>query len=250
MIGLLARRVRIDAVLIAHLRSLGMSDALIGHLAARVARGDGRAERRLRDATCSTPMVTGRRDWSVIALVNLEPGLSWCDRSLILTGRKAGIPQTIAARLTGRPLSDVVDHPMLPAGATITSVNDGAGIDGEPPGAMEITTDAAPVWVGTRQWSPIHLTTTLLGDVRHDQGLKFAVWTVGALALVVGMFALLALAGVTMARNALPPLCVVCGLTVAMSRSAWTEGRRPSSLSNSLHAEEAQERWVHEGRWG
>lgn len=243
------RRVRIDPVLNAYLLDAGMSQGLIGHLAARCARGDARAERRLRDATCSTPYVEKAGD-KVSAAVTLRPGLVWRGSSLILSGRSTTIPRTVTSHLEGRRLDDVVTHPWLPGNARVTAVHDASGIPGEPTGTITIETNAGAIVVRAPQWSPIHLATTLRGDMRHDQGLTFAMWSVGVLAAVLVAFGIAALCGSTPARNSMPALSIMCAMVVFMSRSAWMEGSGRRSLSNELHAEEATERWMEEGRWG
>lgn len=143
----------IDAVLLRHLRTAGMSDAMVAAHAEGVAAQDARAQRSI-SAHCSGEATYG--NGLIMCPVRLAHGIHWCGGELRMNRAHHSLPSTVENAVIGRPLRAILEHALLDPSIVVTGVRheddarfDAGGRAEGDPRVVILETDAAPVAVAS-----------------------------------------------------------------------------------------------------
>lgn len=206
---ILAKPATIDPVLMKVLAEAGVTSREVACLHRSVVRGDKRAVRRIGRITTGNAAVT--YDGMLVGTVNVAYGMHWCGGNLRISRRGVQIPETVIELLPGRPVSALINHPLLPPDAGITDVEENS-YDGDfctNAGYNDddhdmIRTDAAPVPLGGRGLRALWHPLAMAWSDRASVGvfMKYAVPVAVKTSVIMAGVCAVILAGLTLAHPA------------------------------------------------
>lgn len=138
-------QIGIDPLLLQVETANGMSPSQIAALGWRIAEDNRWADIAFTHVDGPASVIHGQ----VMAPISLGPGVLWCGGHLMLTPLRM-LPAILLEQIVGRPLRDVVDHPLIDASITVTGADGDPtrfGVDEGVPGLTVLTTDASAIMV-------------------------------------------------------------------------------------------------------